>query len=48
LIEIERRRADVGYVKTAEGYEVDFLVRYPAGGTELLQVCADTSNEGTL
>lgn len=47
-IEIERRRADVGYVKTAEGYEVDFLVRYPAGGTELLQVCADTSDEETL
>jgi uncharacterized protein len=43
LNELERRGADVGYVKTAEGYEVDFLARYPTGGEELIQVCADLS-----
>ena len=47
LNEIERRRADVGYVKTSEGLEVDFLVQYPAGVTELIQVCADPSSEQT-
>jgi predicted AAA+ superfamily ATPase len=47
LNEIERRRGDVGYVKTADGQEVDFLVRFPAGRTELIQVCADPSNEQT-
>ena len=47
LNEIERRRADVGYVKTTEGLEVDFLVHYPPGVTELIQVCADPSTEQT-
>jgi predicted AAA+ superfamily ATPase len=48
LNECERRRAEVGYVKTAGGLEVDFLVRYLTGGSELLQVCADPSGEDTL
>ena len=43
LNELERRNADLAYVKTEEGFEVDFLARYPAGGQELLQVCADLS-----
>jgi hypothetical protein len=43
LNELERRKADVGYVKTAEGFEVDFLARYPGAGSDLVQVCADTS-----
>jgi len=47
LNEVERRRADVGYVKTADGLEVDFLVRDAAGVTELVQVCADPSAEQT-
>jgi len=47
LNEIERRRGDVGYVKTADGQEVDFLVRFPAGRSELIQVCADPSGEQT-
>jgi predicted AAA+ superfamily ATPase len=41
--ELERRKAEVGYLKTREGHEVDFLVRYLAGGEELIQVCADLS-----
>ncbi len=47
LNELERRGAEVGYVKTAEGLEVDFLARHPAGGEELIQVCADVSSAET-
>ncbi len=46
--ELERRGAEVTYVKTEEGLEVDFLARHPAGGEELLQVCADATDEKTL
>ena len=45
---MERRGAEVCYVKTDNGFEVDFLVRYPGAGTELLQVCADVRNPETL
>jgi hypothetical protein len=41
LNELERRKAAVGYVKTAAGFEVDFHVRYLAAGEELVQVCED-------
>lgn len=41
MIELERRGAQISYLRTAEGFEVDFLVRYPEGGEELIQVCAD-------
>ena len=37
----------MGYVKTAEGLEVDFLARHLAGGEELIQVCADLSSAET-
>ncbi len=46
--ELERRGAEVGYVKTEEGLEVDFLARHPAAGEELIQVCADVTEESTL
>jgi hypothetical protein len=46
--ELERRRAEVGYVKTDGGLEVDFLARYPAAGEDLIQVCADPSAPDTL
>jgi predicted AAA+ superfamily ATPase len=45
--ELERRGAEVGYVKTDDGLEVDFLARHRAGGEELIQVCADASGEET-
>jgi predicted AAA+ superfamily ATPase len=48
LNELERRGAEVGYVKTAEGLEVDFLARQRSGGEELIQVCADPSDPATL
>lgn len=47
LNELERRRAEVGYVKTAAGLEVDFLARHPGGDEELIQVCADLSSAET-
>lgn len=47
LNELERRGAEVGYVKTGDGLEVDFLARRPTAGEELIQVCADLSSPGT-
>ena len=47
LIELERRRCEVTYVRTADGFEVDFLVRTAAGTRELVQVCADASDPAT-
>ena len=44
LIELERRRFDVTYVRTPQGCEVDFLVRGADRRPELLQVCADLSD----
>ena len=44
LIELERRRFDVTYVRTPQGYEVDFLARGADRAPELLQVCADLSD----
>lgn len=48
LNELERRRAEVAYVKTAQGYEVDFLARFPGAGEALIQVCADTGEAAVL
>ena len=47
LIELERRRCEVTYVRTPQGHEVDFLARLDDGRTELIQVCADASNADT-
>lgn len=46
--ELERRRAEVGYVKTEGGLEVDFLARYWTSGQELIQVCADMRSAETV
>ncbi len=46
-VELERRRAEVTYVRTADGFEVDFLARDPDGHAELIQVCADASGGET-
>jgi hypothetical protein len=48
LNELERRAAAVGYVRTEDGLEVDFLARYPAAALELIQACADVSHAETL
>ncbi len=46
-IELERRHAEVGYVKTNDGFEVDFIARYRNGDVELVQVCADVTDVPT-
>ncbi|MBI4861911.1 MAG: ATP-binding protein [Candidatus Riflebacteria bacterium] len=47
LLELERRGAEVSYVRTAEDHEVDFLARYPDGHEELIQSCADLDDPAT-
>ncbi len=48
LLELERRGFDVSYVRTKEGWEVDFLGREPGGKSVLLQVSADVSDAATF
>jgi len=36
------------YVRTKEGYEVDFFTRDPEGNASLIQVCTDVSDPETL
>jgi hypothetical protein len=45
--ELERRGCERGYVRTPEGYEVDFLATPLTGKTALIQVCADLSQAET-
>ena len=47
LLELERRGCEITYVRTREGFEVDFLARRPDGGTDLIQVCTDLSDPAT-
>jgi predicted AAA+ superfamily ATPase len=47
LVELERRRRSLTYVRTPEGHEVDFLARDLEGSMELVQVCADASDSVT-
>jgi predicted AAA+ superfamily ATPase len=48
FIELQRRRAEVAYVKTAKGFEVDFLAHLADGTEELIQVCAAVDDPATL
>ncbi len=47
MVELERRGADIGYVRTSEGLEVDFLARDPEGRLQLIQVAADLDSAST-
>ena len=40
LHELQHRGAEVAYVRTTGGFDVDFLARYPGGSEALIQVCA--------
>jgi predicted AAA+ superfamily ATPase len=46
--ELRRRGAEVAYVKTGDGLEVDFLSRDADGGLSLIQVCAGFDDPDTL
>ncbi len=48
FVELQRRQAEVAYVKTPEGFEVDFLARHADGSEELLQVCVTVDDAETL
>jgi len=45
-IELERQGMEVRYVRTREGFEVDFLALSPQGGEALIQVCFDLAETG--
>ena len=47
LVELDRRRSEVTYVRTEQNHEVDFLARVDDGRIELIQVCADASDDAT-
>jgi uncharacterized protein len=47
LVELERRGCEVAYIRTKEGYEVDFMARSHLGKWNLLQVCAEISDPAT-
>lgn len=47
LLELERRGCEVGYLRTAEGYEVDFRARDPEGNVWLIQVSAEIRDATT-
>jgi hypothetical protein len=46
-IELERRGSERGYVRTPEGFEVDFLATPITGKPTFIQVCADLSDPAT-
>ena len=47
LLELERRGWAVSYLRTAEGWEVDFFAHRPGGAPLLVQVCLDTADDAT-
>ena len=48
FVELKRRQAEISYMRTSSGYEVDFIARYPDGRVQAIQVSADVSNPQTL
>ncbi len=47
LLELERRGFHVDYVRTADGYEVDFLAERPGEPPLLVQVCLESDSDET-
>jgi len=47
LLELERRGFEVSYVRTKEGFEVDFLAQRPGEMPLLVQVCLDSEGDET-
>ena len=48
FLELERRGCEVDYVRTRDGYEVDFFACNPEGGATLIQVCTEVSEPATF
>ena len=47
LLELERRGWELSYVRTAEGWEVDFFAHRPGETPLLVQVCLETGDDAT-
>ena len=47
LLELMRRGAEVAWVRSSGGFEVDFLARHVNGAEELIQVCLAAEDDGT-
>lgn len=47
MLELERRGFEVAYVRTAEGFEVDFLAHRAGDAPLLLQVCLESEGDET-
>jgi len=47
LLELERRGFEVSYVRTREGFEVDFLAHRAGEGPMLVQVCLESEGDET-
>lgn len=47
-IELLRKGAEISYLRTTNGYEVDFHVRYPEGTEALIQVCVNLDDLDTM
>ena len=48
FVELLRRKCEIAYVKTASGFEVDFLARHPGNRADLIQVCDSVDDPATL
>jgi predicted AAA+ superfamily ATPase len=48
FLELERRGCEVDYIRTRDGFEVDFFARNPEGEATLIQVCTDVSEPSTF
>ena len=47
LLELERRGFEVAYVRTSEGYEVDFLAQRAGDPPLLIQACLESEGDAT-
>jgi predicted AAA+ superfamily ATPase len=47
LLELERRGCEVAYVRTADGFEVDFLAHRAGDAPLLVQVCLESEGDDT-
>jgi uncharacterized protein len=48
LLQLERRGCATDYLRTRDGYEVDFIARDLEDGVTLIQVCADVNDPATM
>src|SRR2546422_5357540 len=48
LLELERRGCEIDYVRTRDGYEVDFFARNPAGRVTLVRVSTQVKGHNSM